>query len=545
MGKVKTLPALLVILAVSMPATITLVAMGIEPTTAPVGPQVQAELIEEQVTSEAPADEAPPVEPEAVDLESPDPVAPVEEVKTEDPVVPEPEEPATRAGDPPGDPMTISIPRAENNLVLWEVDFNLAWEIWQYDVTISVQDNTDPKNPVWVDLVTYSDGTGPKGPFYDDPIDFVVPKPPTSLPSQTEYLYWIWVDSLNQGPHSDDLKYSIGIDWWPSPQDIEVTMTTVDPYNPPIVTISNVGELPLTITDVSVDNTYYGPLAEVIAGGDSITLTEMGIVLPGDVGMHSILITSDDPDEPNVPLAYAILAPPEPTLTVVAADFAAGIGSERFGVTVDCNPEGKDVIVNVVLEAMSDGDDLSPVESIAITEETTVKIIVKTLFEDENGDEAVPGALYQYRVWMTVDGVDEDPILIENVGLWHWSTFTGLRSVTGAWEAEVAWDTIQVQSLAGFSVYVALRKWDGETLWDITDSGGNQVVVSQEVEGIAAGEATLLLDKPDQKVVGDEVVGGETWMAGLGSGYYFFTFMAENDAVDPWAERIGCPPEAL
>jgi hypothetical protein len=520
---------LLIILAISMPATISLAFMGIEPTTAPDVPQVQAELIEEQVTSEAPADEAPPVEPEAVDLESPDPVAPVVEVKTEDPV-PEPEEPVTKA---PGDAV-----------ITWEGDiFRVTFPAGRRSQTISYLITI---SAISGPAIVLADVTRPVTRAEDSAgiIDIPVPPPEGDYKVEDGMIEYT-VDVIIVDGEDFTGVNTFNIPAPLAPQDIEVTMQTINPYTPPVVTISNVGESPLTITDISVDSTYYGPLAEVILAGDDVTLADLGIVLPADVGNHDVLISSDDPDEPLVALAYLILAPPEPTLTVVAADFAAGIGSERFGVTVECDPAGKDVVVNVVLEAMSDGDDLSPVESITITELTTVKIIVKTLFEDESGDDAAPGVLYQYRVWLTVDGVDEDPTLVENVGLWHWSTFTRLRSVSGAWEATVAWDAIQVQSLAGFSVYVALRKWDGEQLWDVTDSTGNQVVVSQEVEGIGAGEATLLLDKPDQKVVGDEVVGGETWMTGLRSGYYFFTFMAENDAVDPWAERIGCPPEAL
>jgi hypothetical protein len=528
MGKVN-LSAVLIILAISIPATVSLVAMGIEPTTAPSVPQVADELIEEQITSEAPADDAPPVEPEAVDLESPDPVTPVEEVKAEDPV-PEPEEPVTRG---PGDAVITLVGD------IFRVSFPPRRRSDSIDYTISLKATSGPD----IILAQVSRGIT-RAEDTAGIVDIPVPPPEGDYDVDIDgnMAYTVDVNVHDGEDFTGTATFFIPAPL--APQDIEVTMITVSPYDPPIVIITNVGETPLLITAISVDSTYYDINASIVPGMN-VTLADLGVVLPADVGMHSILITSDDPDEPNVALAYSILAPPEPTLTVVAADFAAGIGSERFGVNVTCDPAGKDVIVNVVLEAMSDGDDISPVESIAITEVTSVKIIVKTLFEDESGDDAEPGVLYQYRVWLTVDGDDENATIIDNVGLWHWSTFTRLRSKNGAWEAKVAWDAIQVDSMAGFSVYVALRKWDGEKLWDVTDSNGTQVVVSQTVEGIAAGAATLLLDKPDQKVVGDEVVGGETWMAGLRSGYYFFTYMAENDAVDPWAERIGCPPEAL
>jgi hypothetical protein len=532
------LSALLVIIAISMPATIALVAVGIEPTTAPVAPQVADEpVVEELATVEAPVDEAPPDAPEAVDLESPDPVA---EVKTEDPVPdPEPEPEAETRADPEPTVPIFEFLSFEN--LTWVVKFYAEWDIWQISVVQKVWDVKD-----WIVLDEYTEAYDPiKGPFISGLYSFEVVDPPESLGIREEYLYELEVTSYNGGVTSDSDTQIIPVEDLFAPQDIDVTTDPADLSEPltapPVITITNLGELDLSVDYVIIDDHSGVDPGLVLAGGES---ADLGVELPADEGIHTVEIWSNDPDENMVLVTYEIEIP-DPCLTVVAADFAAGIGSERFGVTVICDPAEKNVTVNVVLEAMSDGDDISPVEVVPVTAPANLSIIVKTLFEDENGDEAEPGVLYQYRVWMTVDGVDQNATLITNVGLWHWSTFTRLRSVSGAWEAKVAWDAIQVPSTAGFSVYVALRKWDGETLWDVTDSEGEQVVVSQEVEGIAAGEATLLLDKPDQKVLGDEVEGGETWMAGMRSGYYFFTYMAENDAGDPWAERIGCPPEAL
>jgi hypothetical protein len=484
-------------------------------------------------------DEAPPDAPEAVDLESPDPVA---EVKAEPEPVPEAEsEPEPVVTRNPGPAYVINDPTEEG----WIVHFIESEGVQAYIIEEYFK---APKGHILLD--TWEDDVRD-----DKTRDFIsgdvlipllTPTEDPEITSSGEVEYWIALWCINGGESEEDRYDMIPIEWIYDEQDIDVTTDPADLSEPltapPVITITNLGELDLSVDYVIIDDHSGVDPGLVLAGGES---ADLGVELPADEGIHTVEIWSNDPDENMVLVTYEIEIP-VPTLTVVAADFAAGIGSELFGVTVACDPAGKEVSVNVVLEAMSDGDDISPVEVVPVTAPVSdLSIIVKTLFDDESGDEAEPGVLYQYRVWMTVDGVDQEATLITNVGLWHWSTFTRLRSVSGAWEAKVAWDAIQVPSTAGFSVYVALRKWDGETLWDVTDSEGEQVVVSQEVEGIAAGEATLLLDKPDQKVLGDEVEGGETWMAGMRSGYYFFTYMAENDAGDPWAERIGCPPEAL
>lgn len=243
-------------------------------------------------------------------------------------------------------------------------------------------------------------------------------------------------------------------------------------------------------------------------------------------------------------LAVAEIIDPTISINLDDTDMALGIGSERFGVVVDFDTRGMTYQVTAWLEDVS-GIKVSTVETVDINSDVapTAKIVLKTLLVDAGTD-------YQYVV--QCPGIDNFEETITGVSLNHWSDFEGLSNAGTDWKAQVKWHPVTVD-VGDLSVFVALRYWDKENqeLRDVFDSGDNQVVTSENLaDGLGAeladGKATLLLAKPDSKNLGTEVIAnGDVWMSEYRSGYYFFTYMAPTSATNPWAERIGCPPEGL
>lgn len=340
-----------------------------------------------------------------------------------------------------------------------------------------------------------------------------------------------------------------------TPQEINVPPDLDDDptdQEPPVVLIENLGFDLLVVTGIDLDLHYSTGVTFLVGVGQTKNLADElalhGISLPVTEGSHSITIWSNDPDEPMVEVTYDIGPAPVATF-LVTGDMAVGIGSERFGVSIEHDTLDVTYTVTAWLEDAS-GTKVSPEETTTIKsngELLTTKIPIKIKFLDAGQD-------YQYHV--EIEGVNT--YTITGVSLNHWSDFESLRNAGTNWEAIVSWDPVAPEVLAAediqgeISVYVALRKWDGTNLWDVFDSEGEMVITSENLadgneEELADGQALLTLVKPDSKNLGTTpVANGEVFMSGYGAGYYFFTFMAPtNSGPNPWADRIGCPPEGL
>jgi len=526
----------LILLAISLPVVVVAATLGIEPTKPGVETPSPPELLEEVVAEEPVVEESPPAaEPEVVTIEAP-PVA-VEDpvVAIEEPVAPEPEPVRTQAFIPPG-------PATPDG---WIVQLIAASGVSDYLIVESFKN-------VYGDWVVVGEWVPPGGeipPEAYDPGLIIDIKVPTETPYIGDNLipYRLFIKTINGGIQTLLINEPIPLEWIYAPADIQVTVDIVDPYTVPGITIANVGELPLTITNIVVDSGN-NEMDATLAALESTTVADLGVVLPASVGLHLVTIYSSDADEPEVVVPYVILAPPveEPSMEVVAADMAAGFGSERFGVTVAVDlGTAESVEVSVVVETMADPDALlSEVATVVVAASGEVFIPVKVLFGEASG------ALYQYRVTMVAGGEVVAEEVVENVGLYFWSTFRSIAAKKDFWQVKVTWDN--PLPAGDFVVYACLRYWDAATgvLYEVTDSAGNQVIDSANIKACDDGDeprvqAVLKLMKPDTYVKVATSYDLTPWMGEYGSGYFFFTYMAWSGAVDPWAERIGCPPEAL
>jgi len=234
------------------------------------------------------------------------------------------------------------------------------------------------------------------------------------------------------------------------------------------------------------------------------------------------------------------LAPTMPPLAIDGADKAVGFGSDgQFGVTVSLNPPaGAHWTVHVALED-ANGLLYSNVSSADVTGYTSLNLRLKVLFNaaGTTGD-GLSGTFYHYRVWVTQeDGSVVAEEEIDNVSIYHWSTWDG-------WN--VSWDAIPMFNEAGYNVYVKAAYWDAATglCYDSVDANGNLIFSSAFIgQQPAAGEMSLSL--PSYGTMSMMGYDASTFMAGYGSGWYYFTYVAPADAANPWAERIGCPALAV
>jgi hypothetical protein len=510
-----------------IPMVICSVALGFGGMIGSTDNPIQPVSIAEEVLAEAPVEEPVVEAPEVVEIATPDPVVEEPEVVIEEPeiVIEDPviEEPV-RA-------QSIQ-PIADATVDGWIVQFIQSAGVSAYTIDLSFQaiDNTFVN--VW-----HAEDSGRLPPEVFDPGVAVPIVEPTSEPSiiggNVTYRLDVW--ALNGGEQTVIKTEGIPVEWIYDVQDIEVVVETAEGnLEPPKITINNVGELDLFIDNivtsvVGTPGSANNEVDQTIAGGASWEVPAS--ILGTEAATHQVDIYSDDPDEAKVTVLYLIEVPAVASVVVAGADMDVGIGSERFGVTIDYDTLGADFTVTAWLED-ADGTAASPVETVVVNGAGTIEIDLKVLFVDAGTD-------YQYRVTCADVAWDET---IAGVSLNHWSDFKKLRNAGSNWEATVKWDPVTVD-VGDLSVFVVLRHWDGSVLRDLEEN----VVVSEELDAdeLAAGEATLLLAKPDTKTPGATVEGGETWMAEYGAGYYFFTFMAPTAATNPWAARIGCPPEGL
>ena len=534
---------------VLIPMVIFSVALGfggmISSTESPIIP----ESITEEVLAEAPVEEPVVEVPEVVEITTPDPV--VEEIVVDEVVIEEPvvEEPVVfrQSIVPP-------LPADEDG---WIVVFDGGRDpVLSYLIVQSfwTERGWEAFDTVW-ELVL-GDPIPPE--IYTDGVAVPILKPTSEPFIENDAIdYKLTIDALNGGPQQEEtIPQPIPLEWiYDAPQ----IAFDVDPvngiYEPPQITVLNVGELDLFVQTIELETivpetpgkSNYEP-AETIPGGSP------GWVIPADwlrtgVGTHRVYFYTNDPDaQPWVTILYDIVAEVVAFVEITNEDMDVGIGSERFGVTIDYETLGVDFTVTAWLED-ADGNPASAVETIDGLNGAGSKVIaLKVLFVDAGTD-------YQYRV--VCDDVDLDET-IAGVSLNHWSDFKKLRNAGTDWKATVRWDAVPLEG--DFSVYVSLRYWDADKqeLWDVFDSTDNQVIASEDLadgEGpeLADGEAEILLAKPDSKNWGESgpdgtipVANGEVWMNTYNSGYYFFTFMAPNSPdSNPWADRIGCPPEGL
>jgi hypothetical protein len=482
------------------------------------------ETITEEVIPEAPVEETVVAEPDIIEIAAPDPVV-VEEVPIAEPEPEVVEEWVWRVDDPAtidlvGDNFVVGFPPGDPRRM-------------QYTITYTIENRQTDDSWYMVD-------SGSDILLSDE--DVLAGETLLPVPAPGGVFDFGWVDYrvtvtvTNGETHVGVTEPPIPV-YIPAPADILVMTIDNGNYLPVTILISNEGELPLFIDNIEIGSAN-NEVDQWIDAADPAWEVP-ATILPTSVGIHTVSIYSNDPDPAENParVLYEILEVPVATFAVADADMAAGIGSERFGVTIEHDTLGVDYTVTAWIEDANTLELASPVETVVINSDgvDATEIDLKILFVDAGTD-------YQYRV--VIDGeLDET---ITGVSLNHWSEFNRLRNAGSNWEAQVKWDPVTVD-VGDLSVFVALRKWDGEKLWDVEDSEGNQVVVSEDLDAaaLAEGEATLLLAKPDSKNLGTEVVGGETWMEGYGAGYYFFTYMAPTSATNPWAERIGCPPEGL
>lgn len=490
------------------------------------------EILTEEVMPEAPVVETVVAEPEIIEIAAPDPVV-VEEVAVEEPEVVI-EEPVVRA--------TSIMPIADATPAGWNVMLIEASGVYEYTIDLEFQaaDNSYvavPRLPDWAH-------PGPRLPrtVFSPGIDVPIVTP-TAAPKINEdgtiwYRLTVW--AKNGGEQTIVVNNAIDLDWIYSPPVMQV-MEISSPFDldRPTYRVTNLGEQPLIIIDVQVDSHTDSTDIEVLSG-ELVDIPDsyfLPIHLTTEVD-HYITIFSNAGQ--YGPEKYVI----KEQFLVTAADMNVGIGSERFGLTLRHVTKSVEMTVTACIKD-SEGNLASPEETFVIDSNahTTTDIVLKTLFVDAGAD-------YQYVV--TIDDVWTSTIV--GVSLNHWADFTSLKNAGSDWEAIVNWDPVTADVITDvtgeLSVFVALRKWDGDKLWDVEDSEGNEVVISEDLADgqgaeLADGAATLLLAKPDSKNLGTEVVGGETWMTGYGAGYYFFTYMAPTSATNPWAERIGCPPEGL
>jgi hypothetical protein len=346
-------------------------------------------------------------------------------------------------------------------------------------------------------------------------------------------------------------KEPVPIEWIYDPPEITVTAEQeAGNLIPPKYTIKNVGELPLLVSTIEVDDNAYTVDWEILAGA-SVVIEADDPMLATEDGTHVINIYSNDPVNPIVTDLYLIDIPViDPSFAIIDYDAAAGIGSEIFGPTLEFDTLGEEYTVTSWIEATSDGTKVSPdrVDTINSGEDglATLKLALDILFTGS------PDELYQYVVEIVdAGGVSVFNWVSEPVTLNHWSNFVSLSNQGDAWGAVVEWNEVTVEG--AFSVFMCLRYWDasaGENgeLYDVYDGDiieENKAVTSKAVDS-AEGETDLTLTKPATRTIdtANPVTDGDVWMNAYGSGYYFFTYMTLTDG-GTWYDRIGCPPEAI
>jgi hypothetical protein len=474
-------------------------------------------------------------------LEMTGPIVP--EITVEDPepvpvVDPEPEQIRTQS-------FNMPEPATEDG---WIVQLIEAAGVSAYKIDVLYEE--DVTNAYVIENSVADSGRLPSN-VYDPGVIVPIFKPTLSDPKITDgainYYLHIWVE--NGGiQEADTSPEAIPIEWIYDPPEITVTAEQeAGNLIPPKYTIKNVGELPLLVSTIEVDDNAYTVDWEILTGA-SVVIEADDPMLATEDGTHVINIYSNDPVNPIVTDLYLIDIPViDPSFAIIDYDAAAGIGSEIFGPTLEFDTLGEEYTVTSWIEATSDGTKVSPdrVDTINSGEDglATLKLALDILFTGS------PDELYQYVVEIVdAGGVSVFNWVSEPVTLNHWSNFVSLSSTADAWEATVEWDEVTVEG--DYSVFVCLRYWDASAgeLYDVYDGDvveENKAEVSQEVDS-TEGQATLTLTKPTTRTkdTANPVTDGDVWMNAYGSGYYFFTYMTLTDG-GTWYDRIGCPPEAI
>ena len=231
-------------------------------------------------------------------------------------------------------------------------------------------------------------------------------------------------------------------------------------------------------------------------------------------------------------------------ILVNAADMACGFGSDRYGVALSVDVTASQTwTVHAAIEEMRDlnGDNLtnalySNVSSAVVTGLANVTLSLSILYcEAGRVGDGQSGTFYRYHIWAnTQNGSITAEQYIDNVSLNFWSNWDG---------ANVTWDAIPQYNAAGYNVYIKMAYWNQSTglLYDGVYANGTVITTSGYIgQQPAAGEMSLPL--PTMGTMSSTGVDMSAFMSLYGTGWYYFTYVAQSYAADPWVERLGCPP---
>jgi len=310
------------------------------------------------------------------------------------------------------------------------------------------------------------------------------------------------------------------------------------------LTLSRVGEIKNEIYQIK-DGGSPVLIATIDTNTYSVSLSESGVYIYYYI-CYDLYITAPSN---NISINVELSVPDE--FEISAYDEDCGVGSEQFGVSIDYT-FSEDTYVSLVLEEMDDIDgDLILNEDYSTTTEVLVgagsgslDLTADILFaEIGTKGSTTTGSHYQWKI--TAEGFDD--IVVDNIGLWHWSTWNSIKNKGDYWECKLRYDDILTDVSDSYTIYAKMMKWDGIDLIEIEDSMGQMVEASALIIDPDNGQEIIVnIDKPDMKEESAITHNGEAWMNLYNEGYYFFSFIAPTTpTTNAWAERIGCPPEVL
>ena len=154
-------------------------------------------------------------------------------------------------------------------------------------------------------------------------------------------------------------------------------------------------------------------------------------------------------------------------LEIIDYDENCGIGSERFGVSINYS-FSKLTTIYMALEEMTDldGDGIlnerySPITEVQLNGQGSIDLINKIMFAEEGEKSGTQiGTHYRWHIW-TDTGFEET---IDDISLYHWSTWNSLKSKSGYWECNLRYDDILANiGTNNYTIYAQMKHWNANT----------------------------------------------------------------------------------